>query len=387
MRAFGFDGDFSDGPFQLFNVLRRIADGQVWGRDFQAFAGIATNWAHLPVFLLAGADFRASEILRFSPRLCHGLAACTSPLFPPYSRRAPTAPVRLLCFASVPRVLALFQPGPRLVFARSFRALARRDWPRARARIALSLSASLLSQRRPRLASSALTSAIAVPSCQGDPDRTRPFCSHRGRLAFPAILFASTSPCGRHRSATRSSHPPSVCTSLRRPSAPPPTRPPARASDFAQFGLTWPFRPWAARCGAAPSRRRHLISSMPPRHCPTHYGGQYLYARTLPCCPVLAPCSPWRTAPVALGTSGVAPGSRSPRQRWSAPGAAYGILSAEWRATWPRRPPRPARAPMVFLCRPARDPRGLFHPTRTPHPRWPRSPGPTSPAFSTRSPS
>ena len=88
VHGLGFDGDFSDGPFQLFNALRRIADGQIYGRDFQAFTGIGTNWAHLPVFFLAGADFRASEISRFlTSGLCHGIAALAlarafTPAFP-----------------------------------------------------------------------------------------------------------------------------------------------------------------------------------------------------------------------------------------------------------------------------------------------------------------
>ena len=139
VHAVAFDGDFSDGPFQLFNVLRRIAGGQVWGRDFQAFTGIAANWAHLPIFFIAGGDFRASEISRFfTSGLCHALAAVAlarafAPVFP---SRTHALQFGLLFFAAGAALYGrVFQPGASLLGVRTFfpllLAAARSSPPRA----------------------------------------------------------------------------------------------------------------------------------------------------------------------------------------------------------------------------------------------------------------
>jgi hypothetical protein len=56
-----FAGPPLDGPFQLFNSLRRIADGQRIGDTFQFFHGPAVPYFFLPAFLLGGGTFFASE--------------------------------------------------------------------------------------------------------------------------------------------------------------------------------------------------------------------------------------------------------------------------------------------------------------------------------------
>ena len=59
-----FPGHEGDGPFQLFNPLRRIAAGQVGGVDFQYFHGIGLPYLHYPLFVLAGSDLHAAELAR-----------------------------------------------------------------------------------------------------------------------------------------------------------------------------------------------------------------------------------------------------------------------------------------------------------------------------------
>ena len=204
VHAVAFDGDFSDGPFQLFNVLRRIADGQVWGRDFQAFTGIGTNWAHLPVFFLAGGDLRASEISRFlTSGLCHALAAVAlaRAFAPAFQSRAHALLFGLLFFAAGATVYGrIFQPGASLLGVRTFFPLllaaaltARRPAPR----IALALAASLFSSVDHALAS-LITLAVAVSAAfagKATKDRRAPLLlgTAAGLALFAAILFAATS--------------------------------------------------------------------------------------------------------------------------------------------------------------------------------------------------
>ena len=61
-----FDDHIGDGPFQLFNPLRRIAAGQSGGTDFQYFHGLALPYLHYPVYRLLGSDFFASEVARYT---------------------------------------------------------------------------------------------------------------------------------------------------------------------------------------------------------------------------------------------------------------------------------------------------------------------------------
>jgi len=59
-----FDGFIANGPFQLFNPLRRIANGQIAGVDFQFFHGIGVPFLHYPLFALFGKSLFASELSR-----------------------------------------------------------------------------------------------------------------------------------------------------------------------------------------------------------------------------------------------------------------------------------------------------------------------------------
>jgi hypothetical protein len=62
--AYHFAGPAIDGPFQLYNALRRIADGQRGGVDFQFFHGLGIPYLHYPVYRALGGTFFASEIAR-----------------------------------------------------------------------------------------------------------------------------------------------------------------------------------------------------------------------------------------------------------------------------------------------------------------------------------
>src|SRR5205814_10488103 len=53
-----------DGPFQLYNALRRIAAGQRGGVDFQFFHGIGLPYVFYVPFRLMGRTFVASELAR-----------------------------------------------------------------------------------------------------------------------------------------------------------------------------------------------------------------------------------------------------------------------------------------------------------------------------------
>ena len=59
-----FDGVPDNGPFQIFDPLRRIAAGQVGGRDFIFFHGIGVPYLHYPLFALFGKSLMASELSR-----------------------------------------------------------------------------------------------------------------------------------------------------------------------------------------------------------------------------------------------------------------------------------------------------------------------------------
>ncbi|MGH7618498.1 MAG: hypothetical protein ACREPM_14860 [Gemmatimonadaceae bacterium] len=62
--ALHFVGPAIDGPFQLYNSLRRIWVGQRGGVDFQFFHGLGIPFLHYPMFRLLGGTFIASEITR-----------------------------------------------------------------------------------------------------------------------------------------------------------------------------------------------------------------------------------------------------------------------------------------------------------------------------------
>jgi len=62
--ALWFDGAAGDGPFQIFNPLRRIAAGQRPGADFQFYHGMGVPFLHYPIFAAFGKDLSASELSR-----------------------------------------------------------------------------------------------------------------------------------------------------------------------------------------------------------------------------------------------------------------------------------------------------------------------------------
>jgi hypothetical protein len=203
VHALAFDGDFSDGPFQLYNALRRIAGGQIYGRDFQAFTGIGTNWAHLPIYLLAGADFRASEISRFlTSGLCHGAAAVV--LARAFGQAFPTRRdarlFGLLFFAAGAAVYwRTFQPGVSLLGVRTFFPLllaAALAAPRPALWMAVALAASLLSSVDHAVAALvALAGALAVTfMLKATQDRRLPLLlgTAAGIGLFTAVLLAAT---------------------------------------------------------------------------------------------------------------------------------------------------------------------------------------------------
>lgn len=53
-----------DGAFQLFDPLRRVADGQTPGVDFPFFHGLGTLLIHYPLFAAFGGNLHASELSR-----------------------------------------------------------------------------------------------------------------------------------------------------------------------------------------------------------------------------------------------------------------------------------------------------------------------------------
>jgi hypothetical protein len=117
-----FDGYFANGAFQLLNPLRRIADGQLPGRDFLVFHGAGTVYLHLPVYLLFGQGLQAAEASRFLTSGLLHLAA--SGLF--YSSLAKHVEQRraLICalvfFVAAPLVLdRIFYPQNSLLGVRS----------------------------------------------------------------------------------------------------------------------------------------------------------------------------------------------------------------------------------------------------------------------------
>ena len=63
-QALHFKDSPIDGPFQLFDALRRLAAGQRFGGTFQFFHGSGIPYLHLIPFSLFGGSFLASEMVR-----------------------------------------------------------------------------------------------------------------------------------------------------------------------------------------------------------------------------------------------------------------------------------------------------------------------------------
>jgi hypothetical protein len=70
-----FNGFIANGPFQLYNPLRRLAAGQIVGQDFQFFHGLGVPFVHYPLFALFGKTFYAAELSRQLTSLIFYLAA------------------------------------------------------------------------------------------------------------------------------------------------------------------------------------------------------------------------------------------------------------------------------------------------------------------------
>jgi len=63
--ALWFNGAPADGPFEVFDPLRRIAAGQTPGKDFIQYHGIGVPFMHYPLFVLfGGKTLTASELSR-----------------------------------------------------------------------------------------------------------------------------------------------------------------------------------------------------------------------------------------------------------------------------------------------------------------------------------
>jgi hypothetical protein len=76
-RGFNMSSYPTDGTFQLYDPLRRLAEGQVIGRDFPFFQGIGVPLFHWPVFRLLGENLFAVETAKWfvSPCLFLGSSA------------------------------------------------------------------------------------------------------------------------------------------------------------------------------------------------------------------------------------------------------------------------------------------------------------------------
>jgi len=55
----------ADGAFQLYNGLKRLANGFIYGKDFYFFHGTGILFFHYPTFLIFGKNLFASELSRW----------------------------------------------------------------------------------------------------------------------------------------------------------------------------------------------------------------------------------------------------------------------------------------------------------------------------------
>jgi len=116
-----FDDHMGDGPFQLFNPLRRIAAGQVGGVDFQYFHGLALPYLHYPIYALAGGDFYASEVARYSLSQAAYLGAFLFVFGCATRRVGPTLALTALALVATERIAhdSLALPGVNLIGLRA----------------------------------------------------------------------------------------------------------------------------------------------------------------------------------------------------------------------------------------------------------------------------
>ncbi len=59
-----FKGIVADGPYQVYDALRRLDQGQLPGRDFPAFHGLGISFVYYPLYYCLGQDLFAAELSR-----------------------------------------------------------------------------------------------------------------------------------------------------------------------------------------------------------------------------------------------------------------------------------------------------------------------------------
>jgi len=164
-----FSGYALDGAFQLYNPLRRLAAGELPGRDFPFFHGVGMPWIHYPLFLLFGGNIFASEMARWllSPFLfALSGAVFFRALLGTWARAVIALAVFVAMSNTVPE-LNLVDPGNSMVGIRSTTVLflaAAMLWPVRRPRTV----AKIFQADAPLLVSYALLGAsVALGSEQG----------------------------------------------------------------------------------------------------------------------------------------------------------------------------------------------------------------------------
>ena len=112
-----FDDDPRDGPFQVYNAMRRMDAGQMPGRDFPAFHGVGIPWLHWPVYRLAGGGLQGSELARqmITPIATIAVFGLTSALLT--GSLWPAVIWTVLSFVAFPSVLGHFLPFDRMMTA------------------------------------------------------------------------------------------------------------------------------------------------------------------------------------------------------------------------------------------------------------------------------
>lgn len=123
-KTYYFDGIAIDGPFQLFNALRRLEYGQWPGADFPFFHGIGQVYLHAPLYVALGRNLFASEMSRWLVSILTSIAA--SWLLLRAFRLSKETSLLLTVLVHVPVVVGTLQlvpvvlPGNSLLGPRSF---------------------------------------------------------------------------------------------------------------------------------------------------------------------------------------------------------------------------------------------------------------------------
>lgn len=101
----------TNGTFQLYNPLRRIAEGQIAGYDFPFFHGIGVPWLHMPAFITLGENLFAAEFAKWfvSPII---FLASTFVLFYAYFRKFSKSLVATALFTCIAiAFIPVIEPG------------------------------------------------------------------------------------------------------------------------------------------------------------------------------------------------------------------------------------------------------------------------------------